>query len=126
MPHDTEVQMLREEVEAQAALTAKAKRATKLAETKIDRLRSELRQSSDREADIRAKGRKAVKTLQDKLDAEVAAHGRTKEEKEKLQEEASKKEAVITTLRELAQRKKACMKSSWHMSMNKPTKSKYA
>ena len=76
--------MLREEVEAQAALTAKAKRATKLAEMEIDCLRSELRQSSDREANIRVKGRKAVKTLQDKLDVEVAAHGQKKEEKEKL------------------------------------------
>ena len=86
-----EVQMLREEVEAQAVLTAKAKSATKLAEMEIDCLRSELRQSSDREANIRAKGYKAAKTLQDKLDSEVVAHGGIKEEKEKMQEEASKK-----------------------------------
>ena len=105
-PHNTEVQMLMEEVKAQAALTAKAKRATTLAETEIDRLKLELCQSSNREGDIRAKGCKAVKTLQEKLHVEVAAHGRTKEEKEKLQEEARKKETVIMTLRELAQKKK--------------------
>ena len=78
---------LQEEIAAQKAIAAKAKRATQLAESEIDRLRSELRQSSDREKDIRAKGRKAVKALEEKLEAEAAAHTRTKEENTKLWEE---------------------------------------
>ena len=45
-------QALREELEAWAAITAKAKKAAQLAQSEIDRLRSELRQSSDRETDI--------------------------------------------------------------------------
>ena len=42
-PNDNELNTLREEVEAQTAIAAKAKRATQLAETEIDRLRAELR-----------------------------------------------------------------------------------
>ena len=98
---------LREEVEAQTAIAAKAKRATQLTESKIDRLRAELRQSSDREKDVWAKGRRAVKALEDKLEAETATHTRTKEENRKLCEEAQKTEAVITGLRELLEKKKA-------------------
>ena len=41
--HDAEVTTLREEVAAQAAIAAKAKKAMQLAETEIDRLQSELR-----------------------------------------------------------------------------------
>ena len=41
--HNAEVTTLREEVAAQAAIAAKAKKAMQLAETEIDRLRSELR-----------------------------------------------------------------------------------
>ena len=67
-----------------------------------------------------------VNTLEDKLDAEVTAHGRTKEEYEKLQEEANKKEVVIKGLRELADKKKCGMKSSSHMSVSSRTKLKYA
>ena len=104
--HDAEVTTLREEVAAQAAIAAKAKKATQLAETEINRLQLELCQSSDREADIRAKGRKAVKTIQDKLDAEIAAHGRTKEERDKLHEEGIKKETIISALQEAAQKKR--------------------
>ena len=48
-----------------------------------------------------------IKTLEDKLDAEVASHGRTKEEYEKLWEEANKKEAMIKGLREPGNKKKA-------------------
>ena len=59
--------------------------------------------------DIRAKGRKAVKTIQDKLDAEIAAHGRTKEERDKLHEEGIKKENIISALREAA-----LNKSEWY------------
>ena len=98
---------LRDEVEAQTAIAAKAKRATQLAKTKIDRLRIELHQSSSREVDIRAKGRRAAKALEDKLDAEIAAHISTKEEKRKLQEEAKKTKAIIAGLRKLIERKKA-------------------
>ena len=96
-----------EELGAQKAILAKAKKATQMAETEIDRLRAELRQSSDREADARVKGRQAVKTLEGKLQAEVAMHNRTKEEYEKLREEANKKDAAITGLWELAEKKKA-------------------
>ena len=71
---------LRENLEAQKAIVAKAKKATQMAETEIDRLRAELRQSSDREADARVKGHQAVKTLEGKLQAEVTTHSRTKEE----------------------------------------------
>ena len=59
----TELQNLREEIEAQAAITEKAKRATEPAESEIDLLRSKLYQSLDREVDIQAKGRKVVKTI---------------------------------------------------------------
>ena len=45
------------------AISAKTKKVTEIANTEIERLRSELRQSSNRESDIRAKGRKAVKTI---------------------------------------------------------------
>ena len=78
-----------------------------MAETEIDRLRAELRQSSDREADARAKGHQVVKTLEGKLQTEVAVRSRTKEEYEKLREEANKKDAAITGLWELAEKKKA-------------------
>ena len=47
-----------------------------------------------------------VKTIQDKLYAEVAAHGRMREERDKLHEEGTKKEATNTTLREAAQKKR--------------------
>ena len=43
--HEAEVTTLREEVEAQAAIAAKAEKAMQLAETEIDRLRSKPRQS---------------------------------------------------------------------------------
>ena len=43
---------LREELEAQIAIATKAKRATQLAKSEIDRLRAGLRQSSNRETDI--------------------------------------------------------------------------
>ena len=82
---------MREEVEAQAAITTKAKWVIELAESEIDRLQSELRQSSDREADIRAKGRKAVKEIWEKLDAKVVVHCQTKAERDKLHEERTKK-----------------------------------
>ena len=97
---------LREEVEAQIAIAIKAKNATQLAESKIDRLRVELRQSSDKEEDIRAKGRRAVKALEDKLEAETTEHTSTKEENVKLQEEAKKTKAVIKGLWEILEKKK--------------------
>ena len=53
--HVAELQILREEVEAQVAITAKTKRAIKVAESEIDRLRSDLRQSSDKDANIQEK-----------------------------------------------------------------------
>ena len=86
-----------EEVAAQAAIAAKAKKATQLAETEIVRLRSELRQSSDKEADIQAKGRKAAKLIQDQLNAEIAAYGR-KEERKRLREKGIKKGNIISVL----------------------------
>ena len=81
---NAETQSLREEVEAQTALTAKAKRALRLAESEISCLRAELRQSSNKETHIRAKGRWAIKDLEDKLTAESASHARTKELNSKL------------------------------------------
>ena len=97
---------MREEVEAQAVVTTKAKRATELAELESDHLRLELLQSSDREADIRAKGCEAVKTIQDKLDPEVVSHGRMREERDKLHEEGTKKEATRPLLRRYEKRHK--------------------
>ena len=49
---------------------------------------------------FKKKGCKAVKAIQDKLDAEMAAHCQTKEKRDKLHEEGTKKEGTITTLRE--------------------------
>ena len=98
---------LQEDLEAQKAIVAKAKKATQMAETEIERLRAGLHQSSDREADARAKGHQVVKTLEGKLQTEVAVRSRTKEEYEKLREEANKKDAAITGLQELAEKKKA-------------------
>ena len=85
---------------------AKAKKAMELAKSEFDHLRSELRQSLDREVDIQAKGCKRVKTIQDKLDAEVVAHGQTKEERDKLHEEGTKKEATRPLLRRYEKRHK--------------------
>ena len=48
-----------------------------------------------------------MKALEDKLEAEIAAHTRTKQENRKLRDEAQKTEAVIMGLRELFERKKA-------------------
>ena len=48
----SELQTLWDVVEAQVAIMTEAKRATEQAKTEIDRLTSELRQSSDKEADI--------------------------------------------------------------------------
>ena len=48
-----------------------------------------------------------VKTLEGKLQAEVATHNRTKEEYEKLREEANKKDATITGLQEFTEKKKS-------------------
>ena len=95
------------EVKAQTAIAAKAKRVMQLADTDIDRLHVELRQSSNKEADIRAKGRWVAKALEDKLNAEIATDISTKEGKRKLQEEAKKTKAIIAGLRELIIRKKA-------------------
>ena len=77
------------------------------AESEIDRLRAELRQSSDRETDIRAKGRKAIKDLDEKLTTESAAQAITKEANSKLREEANKMEGVNKGLRELLEKQKA-------------------
>ena len=60
---------LQEETAAQKPITSKEKRATQLAGSEIDRLCTELHQSSDREMNIRAKGRRAVEALKDKLNA---------------------------------------------------------
>ena len=99
-------QALREELEAQIAITAKAKKVAQLAQLEIDRLRSELRQSLDRETDIRAKGHKAVKVLEEKLGNEEKPHAAIKEEKGKLQEEFHKLEKINTGLGELLEKKK--------------------
>ena len=61
--HDAKVTTLREEVEVQVEMVAKAKKATQLTEKEIDRLRSKLWQWSDREGDIQEKGCKAAKTI---------------------------------------------------------------
>ena len=52
---------------------------TDIAETKVGRLRDELRQSSDRETSVLAQARKALKEMPYKLQEEVAAHQRTSE-----------------------------------------------
>mgnify|MGYP006905976982 CR=1 FL=1 len=58
------------------------------------------------EIDVRAKGRKAIKALEEKLGAEEKAHVVTKEEKDKLQEEFLKLQAVNTGLLEVLDKKK--------------------
>ena len=68
-------------------LLKKKNTGAQLAQSEIDWLRFELRQSSDRGTDIRAKGRKAIKVLEEKLGNEQKAYAVTKEEKAKLQEE---------------------------------------
>ena len=105
-PPNQAIDALKEEIEAQTAIASKAKRVVQLAESEIDHLRAELRQSSDREKDIRANGRKAVKTLEEKLVAETAQHTWTKEENAQLREEAKKSEAAIAGLQALLEKKK--------------------
>ena len=94
----TKLQAGREDAEAHATIMAKEKCVMELAESKIERLRFELRQSSDREVVIRAKGRKATKTLQEKVDVEVTAHKRTLAELNKQREDGAKKDGIITSL----------------------------
>ena len=101
-----DIQAQQEEIEAQTAIAAKAKRALRQAESEIDRLHAELRQSSDRECDIWAKGRKAVRDLEEKWTAESAAHALTKEANNKLREEMGKLEGVNKGLRELMDKRK--------------------
>ena len=75
--------------------------------SEVDRLRGELRQSSDKERDIRPKGRKAVKSLEEKLTMEYTAHGLTTDANSKLREEVSKLEGVNQKLRDVLEERKA-------------------
>ena len=50
-----DIQAQQEEIEAKTAIAAKAKRTLRQVESEIDRLRAELRQSSDRECDARCR-----------------------------------------------------------------------
>ena len=102
---------------------AKVNKATQLAETDIDLLRSKLRQSFDREAYIKAKGCKAVKTIQDKLDVEVAAQRRTRTRFRKKQ---TKRKLLLRHYAKRYKKSDHGIKSSLHMSMKRPTTSKYA
>ena len=106
--NNAENQSLREEVEAQTLLAVKAKRVVRLAESIIDSLHAQLRQSSDRETDIQAKGWRTIKGLDDKVTAESAAHALTKKANSKLREEASKMEGVNKGLREMLEKRKVC------------------
>ena len=94
------------EIEAQMAATEKAKRALRKAESEIDRLRGELRQSSERERDIRAKGRKAIKSLEEQLAMEHSAHDVTTGANNRLQEEVKKLEDVNQRLRSVLEERK--------------------
>ena len=94
------------EIEAQIAATEKAKRSLRKAESEIDRLRGELRQSSERERDIRAKGRKAVKRLEEQLAMEHLAHDVTTSANNRLQEEVNKLEDVNQRLRSVLEERK--------------------
>jgi chromosome segregation ATPase len=91
------IQAQQEEIEAQTVIAEKAKRALGQAESEIDRLRVELRQSSDR---------KAVKDLEEKWATESAAHALTKEANNKLREEMGKLEGINKGLRELMEKRK--------------------
>ena len=94
------------EVEAQTVTTEKTKRALRKAESEIDRLRGELRQSSERERDIRAKGRKAVRKLEEQLAMEHSAHDVTTSENNRLQDEVTKLEDVNKRLRSVLEERK--------------------
>ena len=97
----TDVLTHKKEIEAQIVVTEKAKRVLRKAESEIDRLRGELRQSSERERNIRVKGQKAVKSLEEKLSMEHAAHDLTTYANNKLREEVSKLEGVNQRLRKV-------------------------
>ena len=97
----TDILTHKKEIEAQIAVTEKAKRALRKEESEIDCLRGELRQSSERERDIQAKGRKAVKILEEQLSMEHAAHDLTTYANNKLREEVSKLEGVNQRLRKV-------------------------
>ena len=62
------LQALQEYLKAQKAIAQKAKNVGTVAETKVDRLRAKLRQSSDRKASIRATIRKSINELKARLD----------------------------------------------------------
>ena len=94
------------EIEAQMVTTEKTKRALRKAESEIDRLRGELRQSSERERDIRAKGRKAVRRLEEQLAMEHSAHDVTTSENNRLQDEVTKLEDVNKRLRSVLEERK--------------------
>ena len=94
------------EVEAQMVTTEKIKRALRKAESEIDRLRGELRQSSVRERDIRAKGRKAVRRLEEQLATEHSAHDVTTSKNNRLQDEVTKLEDVNKRLRSVLEERK--------------------
>ena len=79
-----DIQAQQEEIEAQTAIAAKAKRALRQAESEIDRLRAELQQSSSTECDIQAKGCTAVRDLEEKWSAESAEQALTKVANNKL------------------------------------------
>ena len=94
------------EKEAQTVTTQKTKRALRKAESEIDRLRGELRQSSEREREIRAKGRKAVRRLEEQLAMEHSAHDVTTSENTRLQDEVTKLEDVNKRLRSVLEERK--------------------
>ena len=88
------------------ATTEKAKRALRKVESKIDRLRGELRQSSERERDIRAKGRQAVRRLEEQLAVEHSAHDITTSANNRFQEEVRKLEDLNQRLRSVVEERK--------------------
>ena len=83
------------EKEAQTVTTQKTKRALRKAESEIDRLRGELRQSSEREREIRAKGRKAVRKLEEQLAMEHSAHDVATSEVTKLEDVNKRLRSVL-------------------------------
>ena len=68
------MQELQEDLEAQQAITEKAKKMATTAKIEIDWLRVKLQQSSDRETIIRTIARKSMKEIQAKQDELVIAH----------------------------------------------------
>ena len=83
-------------------MAAKAKKAADVAEIEIQRLRDELRQSSNQEKDIQATTQENIKDLQDKLDVETSAQNQIVEAFNKQIEAHAQAEAKIQEMSEAA------------------------